>query len=308
MISKPDALDRAMQAVIALVALFSIGNGFFMLTGPLGWYASIDTVQATGPANRHFIGDIGLAYLISGAVLGYAAANLALRWGAALIGISWLAAHGGFHIYEVMTGICAPDVFWQDVPGVLGPPLLALIAVAVQLGRQRASPVPLPKKLFLSIMHKVAGDGEPYIDDLDAAGGFATEKFQHAMLLSGHRYHAPAALLHMARLGSTRAEDCGPCVEIVRQFALADGIDNQRIQNALMGRPDHVEDELAYNFGAAIASGDVATAAELGEQIEAKYGRKVRTELSLGAASGRLFPAIKRGLGYASACTIPRMA
>lgn len=308
MIGKPDGLDRAMQVVIALVALFAVGNGLFMLADPLGWYVSIETVQATGPANRHFIGDIGLAYIISGAVLGYAAANLALRWGAALIGISWLAAHGGFHVYEVMTGICAPDVFWQDVPGVLGPPLLALIAVAVQIGRQRASPVPLPKKLFLSIMQKVAGDGEPYIGDLDAAGGFATEKFQHAMLLSGHRYHAPAALLHMARLGSTRAEDCGPCVEIVRQFALADGIDDQRIQNALMGRPDHVEDALAYDFGAAVASGDVAAAADLGERIEAKYGRKVRTELALGAASGRLFPAIKRGLGYASACTIPRMA
>lgn len=305
MIGKPDALDRAMQAVIALVALFAIANGLFMLTDPLVWYGSIDTVQATGPANRHFIGDIGLAYIVSGAVLAYAAANLALRWGAALIGVAWLAAHGAFHVYEVSTGICAPDVFWKDVPGVLGPPLLVLIAVAVQLGRQRISPVPLPKKLFLAAMRKMAGEAEPYMDDLDAAGGFATEKFQHAMLLSGHRHHAPAALLHMARLGSTRAEDCGPCVEIVRQFALMDGLDNQRIQNALMGKPDSEEDALAYDFGSAVSSGDVMTAAELGEKIEARYGRKVRTELALGAASGRLFPAIKRGLGYASACTIP---
>ena len=56
----------------------------------------------------------------------------------------------------------------------------------------------------------------------------------------------------------------------------------------------------------AVSSGDVAAAAELGDRIEALYGRKVRTELALGAASGRLFPAIKRGLGFASACTIPR--
>ena len=110
----------------------------------------------------------------------------------------------------------------------------------------------------------------------------------------------------MARLGSTRAEDCGPCVEIVRKFALADGLANQRIQNALEGRPDSEEDALAYDFGAAVSSGDVVTAAELGERIEALYGRKVRTEMAIGAASGRLFPAIKRGLGYASACTIPR--
>jgi hypothetical protein len=305
MFGKPDALDRAMQAVIALVALFALANGLFMLSDPLVWYGSIETVQATGPANRHFIGDIGLAYVVSGVVLLYAAPNLALRWGAALIGMSWLAAHGGFHVYEVVTGICAPGLFWKDVPGVLIPPMLVLLAVTVQLGRQRVSPVPLPKAVFLAIMRKVAGEGEPYLDDLDAAGGFATEKFQHAMLLSGHRYHAPAGLLHMARLGSTRAEDCGPCVEIVRSFALADGLDSQRIQNALMGRADSEEDRLAYAYGAAVSSGDVVTAAELGERIEALYGRKVRTELALGAASGRLFPAIKRGLGFASACTIP---
>jgi alkylhydroperoxidase family enzyme len=276
MMGKPDGLDRLMQAVIALVALFAVANGVFMLADPLVWYGTLETVQTTGPANRHFIGDIGLA------------------------------AHGAFHVYEVTTGICGPDVFWQDAPGVLGPPLLVLLAVGVQVARQRISPVPLPKHLFLSIMRKVAGKAEPYLDDLDRAAGFATEKFQHAMLLSGHRYHAPAPLLHMARLGSTRVEDCGPCVEIVRQFALADGLDPDRIQNALMGRPDCDEDALAYDFGMAVSSGDVAAAAELGDRIEALYGRKVRTELALGAASGRLFPAIKRGLGLASACTIPR--
>ena len=306
MLGKPDGLDRLMQAVIALVALFAVANGVFMLADPLVWYGTLETVQTTGPANRHFIGDIGLAYIVSGAVLLFASANLALRWGAALIGVSWLAAHGAFHVYEVTTGICGPDVFWQDAPGVLGPPLLVLLAVGVQVVRQRISPVPLPKHLFLSIMRKVAGKAEPYLDDLDRAGGFATEKFQHAMLLSGHRYHAPAPLLHMARLGSTRVEDCGPCVEIVRQFALADGLDPDRIQNALMGRPDCDEDALAYDFGMAVSSGDVAAAAELGDRIEALYGRKVRTELALGAASGRLFPAIKRGLGLASACTMPR--
>ncbi|MBX7526437.1 hypothetical protein [Qipengyuania vesicularis] len=308
MLGKPDGLDRLMQVMIALVALFAIANGLFMLTDPLVWYGTLETVQTTGPANRHFIGDIGLAYMISGAVLLYAAANLGLRWGAALIGVSWLAAHGAFHVYEVTTGICNPSVFWQDAPGVLGPPLLVLLAVGIQFARRRVSPVPLPKHVFLAAMRKVAGEAEPYMDDLDRAGGFATEKFQHAMLLSGHRHHAPSALLHMARLGSTRAEDCGPCVEIVRQFALADGLDPARIQNALMGRPESEEDKLAYDFGAAVSSGDVATAAELGERLEALFGRKVRTELALGAASGRLFPAIKRGLGFASACTIPQAA
>lgn len=305
MYGKPDALDRLVQVLLMLVALFTLSNGLFMLIDPFGWYDFVGTVKATGPANQHFIRDIGIAYLTSGAMIAFAAANPALRWGSALAGTLWLGAHGVLHIYEVMTGMCSPDIFWRDAPGVLGPPLLVLIAIAIQLGRQRVSPVPLPKRSFIRLMKKIAGDKEPYYDDLSDAGGFAVEKFQHAMILSRHCFHAPKDMIHMARLGSTRAEDCGPCVEIVRGFALADGMADERIQNALMGKPDSDTDALAFDFGDAIASGDVLRASELGKVVEAQYSRPVRTELTLAAASGRLYPAIKRGLGYASSCRIP---
>jgi len=308
MYGKPDALDRLVQAILAVVALIALLNGLFMLSDPGGWYNFVDTVKATGPANPHFIKDIGLAYIASAMMIGFAVANPALRWGSALIGNLWLAAHGVLHIYEVLAGICGPDIFWRDAPGVLGPPILVFAAIAIQLGRERVSPVPLPKRTFVKLMKRMVGEGEPYFGDLSDAGGFAIEKFQHGMVLSGHYYHAPKELVHMARLGSARAEDCGPCVEIVRNFALADGMKPERLQNALVGTPDNAEDLLAFEFGASIAGGDVMRASELGDEIETKYGRPVRTELTLSAASGRLFPAVKRGLGYASACTIPQLA
>ena len=249
MYGKPDALDRLVQGLLALVALFAAYNGAFMLVDPFGWYEAVGTVKATGPANAHFIKDIGLAYLGSALLIGFAAANPGLRWGSALVGTLWLGAHGVLHIYEVLAGICAPDIFWRDAPGVLGPPLLAFLAVGIQLKRQRVSPVPLPKRTFVKLMKRIAGEGEPYYQDLSDAGGFAIEKFQHFLVLSGHYYHAPNELVHMARLGSTRAEDCGPCVEIVRAFALADRMSPDRLQNALMGQPESSEDALAYHFG-----------------------------------------------------------
>lgn len=308
MYGKPDALDRLVQALLAMVAAFALLNGLFMLAAPLGWYEAVGTVKATGPANGHFIRDIGLAYLASAALIGFAAANPALRWGSALAGTTWLGAHGVLHIYEVLGGICSPDIFWRDAPGVLGPPLLVLAAIAIQLARQRVSPVPLPKGAFLALMGRIAGEGERYYRDLSDAGGFAVEKFQHAMVLSGHYHHAPKEMVHMARLGATRAEDCGPCLEIVRGFARADGMDADRVQGALLGKPQGDTDALAFGFGEAVASGDIVRAAELGEKLEASHGRNIRTELALAAASARLFPAIKRGLGYASACTIAQPA
>lgn len=300
-----DATDRFVQLLIGFPALFSLLFGTYMLFEPYGWYEFVGTVKATGPANGHFIRDIGIAYIVSGLVLSFAALHPGLRWGAAIIGNLWLALHGILHIYEVIAGICSQDIFWRDAPGVLGPPAMVFLGLAIQLGRQRASPVPLPKPLFISMMQRLGKQSEPYIDNLSKAGGFMVEKFQHGIVPVGHRHHASAAQLHMACLGSTRMEDCGPCVEVSRRYAIAEGVEPARIQNALLGKPDTPEDALAYNFGAAIASGDIDLACKLGDQIEEQWGQNVRTELTLGAASVRIFPAMKRGLGYASLCQIP---
>ena len=60
---KPTISERLAQAMIALAALGCIGNAIFMIVAPIKWYLTIPTVSATGPANSHFITDIGLAYL-----------------------------------------------------------------------------------------------------------------------------------------------------------------------------------------------------------------------------------------------------
>lgn len=305
MFGKPDGVDRLVQAILAAVAAFALLLGFFMLFDPLGWYDAVGTVKETGPANPHFIKDIGLAFVASGVMIGYAAMAPALRWGSAMAGNLWLSAHGLLHIWEAMTEEASMSVFWQEAPGVLGPPLLVFIAVIIQLGRERASAVPLPKSMFVKFAKKQFGESVAYLDELARTGGFAIEGMQHAMVLAGHHYHAPSPLVHMARLGAMRAEDCGPCVEIARAGALADGMNPARLQNALMGQPDSENDALAFDFAHAIASNDVVRAAELGEEVEQRYGHAVRAELSLTAAISRLFPAIKRGLGYAASCTIP---
>lgn len=134
---RTDALDRVAQLLLALVAAFVLFNGGFMLRDPLGWYQMVDTVRFTGPPNRHFIRDIGIAFVASGAMLAFAAPRPRERRLAIVAGSLWLGAHGVLHLWEVATGICAPAIFWRDAPGVLGPPLLAWIALAL-VSRSRA--------------------------------------------------------------------------------------------------------------------------------------------------------------------------
>src|SRR5210317_1771716 len=136
MFGKFDGLDRLTQVLLILGAIYGVGNGIFMLVEPIGWYNFIGTVKATGPANEHFIKDVGIAFLVSGVLLAYAAINPVMRWGTAVVGNLYLTFHGILHIYEVLAGICSPDIFWQDAPGVLGFPILVWIGIGILFARQ----------------------------------------------------------------------------------------------------------------------------------------------------------------------------
>ena len=135
--AKPDALDRLVQLLLFLAAVTTVANGVFMLAKPLDWYVFVPTVVTTGPPNAHFIRDIGLAYIGSGLILLYAAANPAAHWRAAVVGGLWLTFHGLLHIYEVAAGICGPATFWADAPAVIGQPALVIAALVILRVRKR---------------------------------------------------------------------------------------------------------------------------------------------------------------------------
>ncbi|MGJ8536003.1 MAG: hypothetical protein ACSHW2_02520 [Parasphingopyxis sp.] len=298
-----DTLDRVAQIIIALVALSAFANGAFMLIAPLDWYYAIPTVPASGPANTHFIGDIGLAYLSSAVMLSYAAVNPKMRWMAALAGTLWLLAHGILHIYETIVGICSPDRFVQDIPGVLGPPVLVLVALAILFARQKIAPAGLPKRLFLGIIDRMTPGESQYVHEIARAPGHALEKFMHFMPASNHRHASSASVLGAARIGAVLVEDCGPCALTCAQGSLADGVSKETLNAALAGGSGLPDDEaLAFRFGEAIARQGV-DADMLGDEVETRFGRSVRLELAMAAAMVRAYPAMKRGLGLTKACS-----
>ena len=301
---KPNLLDRLAQMLVLAVGGFALLFGLFMIIWPLDWYTSLPTVVATGPPNQHFIRDIGIAYAACGIILLYASVNIHMRWLAALAGALWLSLHGVLHIYEVSVGICSPDAFIADAPGVLGPPLLVFVALGILFARQRIAPAGLPQSMLLAAMDKMSpGEGE-YMREVANAPGYAADKMMHLAPAALHRHEAPANLFHAARIGSTLAEDCGPCAITAAMGALADGVARSKINQMLSGNNDLAEDEaLAFAFGQAISTqSDEALA--LGERIEAQYGRDVRFELAMTAAIVRSYPAMKRGLGLTKSCSI----
>lgn len=119
-----------------LLGLGFIANGLFMLIAPYDWYLAVPSVPDTGPPNRHFIGDIGGAYLATG--IGLLAG---LRWSRLLPGAALAAAlfhgfHGLVHVMDGLAGRCTPIQLQLD-PIAVGVPAILLVLMAVGLLRGR---------------------------------------------------------------------------------------------------------------------------------------------------------------------------
>ena len=57
------------RVILGLLGVLNLGNGLLILAAPHHWYESVPGVAATGPFNHHFVIDIALAYVASGAFM-----------------------------------------------------------------------------------------------------------------------------------------------------------------------------------------------------------------------------------------------
>ncbi|MDB5429143.1 MAG: hypothetical protein JWP35_259 [Caulobacter sp.] len=110
-------------------------NGLAMLFAGAWWYGAVPGVVTTGPFNPHFVMDIGVAFLVTAAGLGWFAARPVQGWPAAVMGAAFLGLHalihlvgafagGGHHGGTHHGGGGLADLI-RDFPGVYLPALLA---------------------------------------------------------------------------------------------------------------------------------------------------------------------------------------
>ncbi|HUO92365.1 MAG TPA: hypothetical protein VMU22_05550 [Rhizomicrobium sp.] len=122
--------------MLLILGLFHLGNGLWMLAAPMPWYAAVPGVSLTGPANHHFIADIGLAFAASGAglMLGARGGIRAAAWAAA--GAAWPALHALLHIWGWFAhGFpTAGPVIVSEVMGVVG---IGALGVALAFARNQ---------------------------------------------------------------------------------------------------------------------------------------------------------------------------
>src|SRR6516164_4225158 len=125
-------------------------------------------------------------------------------------------------------------------------------------------------------------------------------KFAKFLAVDEYRRVLPPGPCYVARIVALRHEDCGTCVQIAVNQAKKAGVPPELLRAVLDGKLDALPEEVreGNDFAEAVlrANGD-----DDGwrERIRLRYGDEGLIEMALAIATCRVFPTIKRALGYA---------
>lgn len=131
-------------------------------------------------------------------------------------------------------------------------------------------------------------------------------RFAQVMPMAAWRDGVPPAAWHAAKLVAVRAEDCGPCTQLVVDMAQAEGVSDALLRAVL--QDDHAATQ-ALDADTAMAahfarcwttrSPDLAGAREA---VRQRFGERGLASLALAMSGARMFPLIKSALGHGQAC------
>lgn len=138
---------------------------------------------------------------------------------------------------------------------------------------------------------------------LDASPG-AYAAFAGGMGLSHYRHAAPPELLSIAKIAALRVEDCGPCLELALKLGREAGVPEPILLGALHGgRGLSEEHRQIHDYARAVAANEPLDPATI-PALEERWGREVLAELAVAIAGVRIYPTIKRALGFAKSCSL----
>lgn len=143
-----------------------------------------------------------------------------------------------------------------------------------------------------------------YMRDLLESSPAGFMKFQNFLPLSGHTEKLGAEDYWVAKLAAMQVEDCGECLQLNVRMALEAGVSRDLIAAAIGGGealPANLKDVHLYARGVA---GHEAVDDGLMDRIKARYSKGALLEFGLCIASAKVFPSIKRAVGYTKSCSL----
>ncbi|MFV1983873.1 MAG: carboxymuconolactone decarboxylase family protein [Thiohalomonadales bacterium] len=129
-------------------------------------------------------------------------------------------------------------------------------------------------------------------------------KFSAFIPLSSHKEKLSIDEYWVAKLAAMQVEDCGECLQLNVRMALEAGV-NKNIIEAVIKEDSALLGNLAdvYRYAKDVAA-HKQIEASLMDRIESKYDKGMLLEFGLCIATAKVFPTIKRAMGYTKSCNL----
>lgn len=149
-----------------------------------------------------------------------------------------------------------------------------------------------------------------YAREMMDANWDAFRGFGAVVKLGALRGVAPAEAMYAAKIGTTMAEDCGPCAQLTVTMAEREGVNAAALRAIVAGDVSAMpaSASLGYRFAHATLAHDLAKLDRLRGEISQRWGKSAVVELAMAIAIARTYPTIKYAMGYGHACQQIRVA
>jgi len=143
-----------------------------------------------------------------------------------------------------------------------------------------------------------------YMEALMDASPGVFQVYEVAMPMGQYQKAAPTELLTIVKLTTAQVEDCGPCLKLGIDMARENKVPEYIIHGALKGGKGLSAEQLdVYRYARSVAE-NIDLDPDLLPRLEERWGREVIAELAIAIVATRMYPALKRGLGYAKRCAL----
>lgn len=293
--------------IARVLAALLAANAMYMLFAAEAWYQSVPGVTATGPFNRHFVGDIGVAFLAAAVALFLGSLKPERLQALALPAAIFLAGHAVLHLIGYGTHGQGTSTWLTDIVAIYLPALIALWLTlpAAPKGVMGAALSGRLSEAMIRYGEKKLGVSLDYMRDIAAHAPAAFRLLGRVSQLG--QSLKPSHAAHLAGLGAAMHDDCGTCVQIHINLARQDGVSEDTLRRAVMGEAGTLPPPLAeaFRFGEAVAANDPEMH-EVRETLEAALGKRAVFEMAVGIGFARFYPTVKRALGHAKSCAVLR--
>lgn len=142
-----------------------------------------------------------------------------------------------------------------------------------------------------------------YMREMLAASVAMYDKFNNIMPLVSHRELLDVDTYMVAKLATMAFEDCGECLQLNIKMAQEQEVSENIIHGAINGGKG-LSAELKDIHDFALMISNNTRDERLVKLVESRLNKGQLLELGIAVATTKIFPVLKRALGYAKSCSL----